>query len=215
MNKCFCCKKETPLELLKSDDAVSDESRKFCPTCQKFSFSCHLCDKCYICVKYKESSDEYFYNDDEEDYYYHLEDKEELENDLYIIVPTGKKYYFAKQFIAKCKLCSVIICESCNVPFMETFNDSCDFFYCKKCVKNKIPEIISFGKNHVDFYNDDSIYDGGNELHKYSLLLMNTLIKEREEAKKLKKENIEYKKELLKTITPFPETIVEKICSYL
>jgi hypothetical protein len=44
---------------------------------------------------------------------------------------------------------------------------------------------------------------------------MNSLIKEREEAKKLKKENIEYKKDLLKTILPFPETIIEQIFSYL
>jgi hypothetical protein len=193
MNKCFCCKKETSLELLKSDDFVDDGSRKFCPTCQQFSFNCHLCNKYYVCSRYKASSDEYFYNDDGLDNC--LEDKEELEKDLYNISPAGEEYYYSEKIIANCNVCRKITCRSCMNRIMDIYTeDGDDFFCCKKCEKNKIPEFKLFSK----FSFDDNNFK--EKIYQNSLLLMESLIKEREEAKKLKKEIIKYKKDLLKTI---------------
>lgn len=196
MDTCFCCEKETPLELLKSDDCVYYEEDakniKFCPTCQQFGFNCYLCNNYYICSRYEKSTDEYFYNDNYCSDYplnFRLEDKEKLEKELYIgLIPAAEEHYCTNKYIVQCKVCKKKTCESCSMIFMDYYTERGDEFYCcKKCIKNKIPEIIPFSK--IDGDSDISY-----ELRKYSLDLMDTLIKEREEAKKLKKEIIKYKK---------------------
>ena len=225
MPKCFCCKKEYAPELLQTDACgnelkdyrfnIVSRDRVFCPVCRELTIECGVCSKEYVCSFYIEESDEYVYTS-------YVLDNEKLkagDSDLLYHIQSLYPYGYIehdKMNIERCSLCNKIICFDCYIAYAEDFENN-NIYYCLNCIDTSLPELksSSLDSRNVNTYNKYSVFDGLVKFRNFGECFINSLLKEREEKRKMQKKISELETALFKAVTPLPDDIVSGVGEYL